>query len=378
MRIKEFTGKTTQEAIDNGLAELGVTIADVHVDVLQEGAKGLFGLFGSKPACVRLTVMEDEREDDHGLSDLLGSFSLNEQKKKSAPKSAAPKPAAPKAEAPKPEAKPDAPKAEAKPEKKPEAPKPPRERKPRPARPAREESEKRDFAPMVPAETFAPTEPPVIHPEDTPAGRAQKFLMDVTDRMGVKVDVYVDDSKADNLSIHMIGDTLGILIGRRGETLDALQYLTSLQVNKGREGYIRVTLDTENYRAKREDSLRRLAQRMANRAVKTGRKVVLEPMNPYERRVLHTALQNHPAVTTHSEGEEPNRRVVIMLKNQPERPEKSADKPQGEKPSRSRRSRRRGPRKPVNPAENQTANEPQETVAAPESPAAVDVLGVEE
>ena len=394
MRIKEFTGKTTQEAIDNGLAELGVTIADVHVDVLQEGAKGLFGLFGSKPACVRLTVMEDEREDDHGLSDLLGSFSLNEQKKKSAPKSAVPK-----TEAPKPEAKPDAPKAEAKPEMKPEkkpekkpeakpaapkaevkpeAPKPPRERKPRPARPAREESEKRDFAPMVPAETFAPTEPPVIHPEDTPAGRAQKFLMDVTGRMGVKVDVYVDDSKADNLSIHMIGDTLGILIGRRGETLDALQYLTSLQVNKGREGYIRVTLDTENYRAKREDSLRRLAQRMANRAVKTGRKVVLEPMNPYERRVLHTALQNHPAVTTHSEGEEPNRRVVIMLKNQPERPEKSADKPQGEKPSRSRRSRRRGPRKPVNPAENQTANEPQETVAAPESPAAVDVLGVEE
>ncbi len=425
MRIKEFTGKTTQEAIDNGLAELGVTIADVHVDVLQEGAKGLFGLFGSKPACVRLTVMEDEREDDHGLSDLLGSFSLNEQKKKSAPKPAAPKaeapkpeakpdmpkaeakperkpeakPAAPKADvkpeapkaetkpekkpeakpaAPKADAKPEAPKAEAKPEKKPEAPKPPRERKPRPARPAREESEKRDFAPMVPAETFAPTEPPVIHPEDTPAGRAQKFLMDVTDRMGVKVDVYVDDSKADNLSIHMIGDTLGILIGRRGETLDALQYLTSLQVNKGREGYIRVTLDTENYRAKREDSLRRLAQRMANRAVKTGRKVVLEPMNPYERRVLHTALQNHPAVTTHSEGEEPNRRVVIMLKNQPERPEKSADKPQGEKPSRSRRSRRRGPRKPVNPAENQTANEPQETVAAPESPAAVDVLGVEE
>ena len=399
MKIKEFTGKTTQEAIDNGLAELGVTIADVHVDVIQEGAKGLFGLFGSKPACVRLTVMEDEREDDHGLSDLLGSFSLNDQKKKpaapkaEAPKAAPVKPEAPKAapvktepkpepqaEAPKPEiraeAKPEI-SAEAAPEKKPEAPKPPRERKPRPPRPAREEGEKRDFAPMAPVETFAPTEPPVIHPEDTPAGRAQKFLMDVTDRMGVKVDVYVDDSKADNLSIHMIGDTLGILIGRRGETLDALQYLTSLQVNKGREGYIRVTLDTENYRAKREDSLRRLAQRMANRAVKTGRKVVLEPMNPYERRVLHTALQNHPAVTTHSEGEEPNRRVVIMLKNQPERPEKSADQPRGDRPNNRRRSnRRRGPRKPMN--ENQPVNETQETVAAPESPAAVDVLGVEE
>ena len=420
MKIKEFTGKTTQEAIDNGLAELGVTIADVHVDVLQEGAKGLFGLFGSKPACVRLTVMEDEREDDHGLSDLLGSFSLNDQKKKPAPKptaapkaeapkpekkpeakptapksdvkaeapKAAAKPEVPKAEAPKaeakPEVKPEAPKAEAKPEKKPEAPKPPRERKPRPPRPAREEGEKRDFAPMAPAETFAPTEPPVIHPEDTPAGRAQKFLMDVTDRMGVKVDVYVDDSKADNLSIHMIGDTLGILIGRRGETLDALQYLTSLQVNKGREGYIRVTLDTENYRAKREDSLRRLAQRMANRAVKTGRKVVLEPMNPYERRVLHTALQNHPSVTTHSEGEEPNRRVVIMLKNQPERADRQdkQDKPQGDKPRRSR-SRRRGPRKPAQnaaqtapqSADGQNAQEP---VITPESPAPVDVLGGEE
>ena len=373
MKIKEFTGKTTKEAIDNGLAELGVTIADVHVDVLQEGAKGLFGLFGSKPACVRLTVMDDEREDDHGLSDLLGSFSLSDQKKKSAAK-----PAAPKAEA-KPEISQEKPKAEAVPEKKPEALKPLRERKPRPPRPAREEGEERDFAPMVPAETFAPTEPPVIHPEDTPAGRAQKFLMDVTDRMGVKVDVYVDESKADNLSIHMIGDTLGILIGRRGETLDALQYLTSLQVNKGREGYIRVTLDTENYRAKREDSLRRLAQRMANRAVKTGRRVVLEPMNPYERRVLHTALQNHPAVTTHSEGEEPNRRVVIMLKNQPERPEKSAEKPQSDRQNNRRRSnRRRGPRKPVNQAENQPVNETQEIVAAPESPAVVDVLGVEE
>ena len=133
MKIKEFTGKTTKEAIDNGLAELGVTIADVHVDVLQEGAKGLFGLFGSKPACVRLTVMDDEREDDHGLSDLLGSFSLSDQKKKSAAKPAAPKPApakpaAPKAEAPKPVSQPEAPKtapakAEAKPEVKPAAPK---------------------------------------------------------------------------------------------------------------------------------------------------------------------------------------------------------------------------------------------------------------
>ena len=441
MRSQEFTGKTTQEAIDAGLAAFGVTIADVHVDVLQEGAKGLFGLFGSKPARVRLTVMEEDREDDHGLSDLLGSFSLNENQKKpkpaSVPKAApaqkAEAPKAPKAEqapkaapapkteqapkaapAPKAEQAPKAapaPKAEpaaaaepavkaepaAKAEKKPEGeaapkaerkPRPPRQKKPKTEQPAAEE---KAYQPMEPARTFTPTEPPVLFDEATPAGRAQRFLLDVTDRMGVKVDVYVDDSVENSLYIHMIGDTLGILIGRRGETLDALQYLTSLQVNKGREGYIRVTLDTENYRAKREDSLRRLAQRMANRAQKTGRRVVLEPMNPYERRVLHTALQNHPAVTTHSEGEEPNRRVVIMLKGQPEKPEKAerGERPEkgerADKPSSSRRGgrRRRGRRGPKPEAQNEAVQAQQSDAQAPaeaQCPAEIpmDVLGGEE
>lgn len=441
MRSQEFTGKTTQEAIDAGLAALGVTIADVHVDVIQEGAKGLFGLFGSKPACVRLTVMDEEKEDDHGLSDLLSSFSLNEAPRKKsapkadrkpadkraevpkadvpkaeAPKAEAPKAAAPKAEAPKAAApKAESPKAAApkagqqetaKAEPAEAAPaaegkkaekKPPRERKPRAPKPARPEATaepaeaapEREYAPMEPAQPFHPTEPPVMHPEDTPAGRAQRFLMDVTRLMNVKVDVYVDDSREDGLYIHMIGDTLGILIGRRGETLDALQYLTSLQVNKGREGYIRVTLDTENYRAKREDSLRRLAQRMANRAQKTGRKVVLEPMNPYERRVLHTALQNHPAVTTHSEGEEPNRRVVILLRGQSERAAQ-ADKPEradkgerSEKPASSRRSRsrRRGRRGPKPEAAQNAAPQnavPQESEVSIAPEQTVDVLDAQE
>ena len=426
MRSQEFTGKTTQEAIDAGLAAFGVTIADVHVDVLQEGAKGLFGLFGSKPARVRLTVMEEEREDDHGLSDLLGSFSLNENQKKAkpVPKAEAPKAAsAPKAEAPKaapapkaeqaPKAAP-APKAEQAPKAEPpkteaeaaepapqaesapkaeRKPRPPRQKKPKTEQKAVQptaEAEEKAYQPMEPARTFTPTEPPVLFDEATPAGRAQRFLMDVTDRMGVKVDVYVDDSVENSLYIHMIGDTLGILIGRRGETLDALQYLTSLQVNKGREGYIRVTLDTENYRAKREDSLRRLAQRMANRAQKTGRRVVLEPMNPYERRVLHTALQNHPAVTTHSEGEEPNRRVVIMLKGQPEKPEKAerGERPEkGErtdKPSSSRRGgrgRRRGRRGPKPEGTQNDAQAPLTEQAPPEAAQReipMDVLGGEE
>ena len=146
---------------------------------------------------------------------------------------------------------------------------------------------------------------------------AYDFLKNVTGKMGVQVAIRVTE-EADHLSVAMMGDTLGILIGRRGDTLDALQYLVSLQVNKNREGYMRVSLDTENYRAKREEALTRLAQRMAARARKTGRKVTLEPMNPYERRVLHSALQNNPYVTTHSEGEEPYRRVVITLKSNPD------------------------------------------------------------
>lgn len=132
--------------------------------------------------------------------------------------------------------------------------------------------------------------------------------------VGVDVSVEVTTDEEGNIRVNMEGDTLGILIGRRGETLDALQYLTSLKVNKGQNEYTRVTLDTEHYRAKREEALVRLANRMANRVQKTGRKVSMEPMNPYERRILHSALQNNEFVTTHSEGEEPNRHVVITPK----------------------------------------------------------------
>ncbi len=146
---------------------------------------------------------------------------------------------------------------------------------------------------------------------DSPAAVAKEFLAELTKLMGVEVSIEMGTDAEGNVYGFMEGDTLGILIGRRGETLDALQYLTSLKVNRGREGYTRVTLDTENYRAKREDTLIRLANRMANRALRTGRKVSLEPMNPYERRIIHYALQQTEGVSTHSEGDEPNRHVVI-------------------------------------------------------------------
>lgn len=331
MSYIEVTGKTEEEAVRKALTQLGLERDDVSLEILERAKSGFLGIGGS-PARIRVTYGTDEPEE-----------------KKAEPAKKVEKKPEPKAEVKKPEVKPE---------------------------PKKQEPKKPETKPVE----KAPEQKPVTVGtcDDDNARRIREFLEGLLQHMNSPAQVNVVLEEKGRYQVTLEGEKLGQLIGRRGETLDALQYLTSLQVNKGREGYIRVTLDTENYRAKREDSLRRLAQRMANRAVKTGRKVVLEPMNPYERRVLHTALQNHPAVTTHSEGEEPNRRVVIMLKNQPERPEKSADKPQGEKPSRSRRSRRRGPRKPVNPAENQTANEPQETVAAPESPAAVDVLGVEE
>ena len=194
------------------------------------------------------------------------------------------------------------------------------------------EEEKPAEAPEVPAaeEEEAGTQEPeeirslekpeiTVIPEDqldpeSAAGVAKAFLQEITRLMGVEVGIEMGTDAEGNVYASMTGDTLGILIGRRGETLDALQYLTSLKVNRGREGYTRVTLDTENYRARREDTLIRLANRMANRATRTGRRVSLEPMNPYERRVIHFALQANEGVNTHSEGDEPNRHVVITVK----------------------------------------------------------------
>lgn len=143
----------------------------------------------------------------------------------------------------------------------------------------------------------------------------QKFLREVLDAMGIKAEIRVK-MVDDNLYINLAGPKMGIIIGRRGQTLDSLQYLVSLVVNKnkGKEGYVKVILDTEDYRRKREETLVRLAKRLADTVVKTGKKVELEPMNPYERRIIHSALQNNDRITTCSEGEEPYRKVVIALK----------------------------------------------------------------
>ncbi len=150
--------------------------------------------------------------------------------------------------------------------------------------------------------------------KQTPSSLASAFLKEIFDDMGIKVDLDIKH-EANELSINLIGDDMGIIIGKRGETLDSLQYLTSLVVNRGEGSYVKVTLDTENYREKRFEALKTLALRIADKVTKTGRRHIFEPMNPYERRVLHAALQSHEAVTTYSIGEDPNRKVVVALKN---------------------------------------------------------------
>lgn len=319
MSTYESTGKTVEEAISEGLKRLGLSIGEVQVDILEEGSKGLFGLFGSKTARVRLTVKEEERSETV-FADSLSSYDAERRAPKKSEKPAEPAKAVPQA----PREVPQAPKAERAPKpEKPQKPARPKtdsaeqaskaERGPRPERsdkPARSPKAEKPLLSRMPSEPAVPAEK---RDPQSDEGKVQAFLQELTRLMGLEISVHVHTDEEGNIRVSMQGDTLGILIGRRGETLDALQYLTSLHINRGRQEYTRVTLDSEGYRAKREDALVRLANRMANRAQRTGRKVSLEPMNPYERRILHSALQGHEGISTHSEGEEPNRHVVITV-----------------------------------------------------------------
>ena len=312
MKSIEATGKTVKDAIRNGLAELGCDSDDVDIQVVEMGSPGLFGMFG-KPAKVRLTV----KADDPALDIEMPVLSLDAGNVRK-PKAGKPKAEKPKAEK---SAKAEPAEAEAEEVASEEAP---REKKSRNRR-RRKGGAKAETADAVETDeeqsiaTPAPViehEPFVATAEDAlsdDAKKAREFLAGLTDRMGVPVEIELMET-AEQLRMQMAGENMSLLIGRRGETLDALQYLTSLNINRGREEYLRISIDTENYRAKREEALRKLAVRMAGRAKKSGRRVALEPMNPYERRILHSALQNDPEVTTHSEGEEPYRRVIITLK----------------------------------------------------------------
>lgn len=306
------SGKTVKDAIKNGLAELGCDTSDVEIQVIEMGSPGLFGMFG-KPAKVSLTMKGEDPDLDIEMPVL--SLDTPTQKKPRNEKRKNDRPA--KVEEPQAEAAEEAPAQEA-----PAAEEAPAQEKPRKSRNRnRNKNRDKEHAEAPAEQEVAPTpiverEPFIAIPEDQQsetAKNAKAFLAGLTERMGVPVEIAIAESE-EQLRMQMTGENMSLLIGRRGETLDALQYLTSLNVNRSREDYLRVSIDTENYRAKREEALRKLAVRMAGRAKKNGRRVALEPMNPYERRILHSALQNDPDVTTHSEGEEPYRRVIITLK----------------------------------------------------------------
>ena len=253
MNMVEKTGKTVEDAVKAALAVLGVSRDQVDVEVLEESKGSILGLFGGRDAKVRVTVKEVPAEE----------------------------PSVPEPVAEIPEEKPEPAKGE------------------------------------VPEEPVQETKAPADRDAERQAvaAAAKTFLEEVFRAMGMDLLIEKFISRKDEeiiLKIH--GDGIGVLIGKHGQTLDALQYLTNLAGNKGHRNWHRIILDAENYRERRRETLERLAKNLADRVKRTLKKAMLEPMNPYERKIVHMSLQNDPAVTTYSEGEEPYRKVVIDLK----------------------------------------------------------------
>ncbi len=309
-RTIDATGRSIDEAIFNGLKELEISIDEVEIDIIQQESKGILGI-GAKPAIVRLTEREPE---DVVLPEYLNPENQRRERgerreKRDRRDRRDRRERTESAECAEGDAEPEVAVAEGN-EVKEERPRRERgERRDRRRKGERERSDRRE-----------PKEPPEGFTQEAAEGvPAAEFLKGLLSHMNVEGTVL---AKAEDEGIRLYIDksTMGMLIGHRGETLDAMQYLTSLAVNRNRkqEGYTRVSIDTEGYREKREETLARLARKIAGQVKATGRSRTLEPMNPYERRVLHATLQNHPYVATRSEGEEPNRRVVIYLKDKAE------------------------------------------------------------
>jgi len=272
------TGKTIDEAIENALTQLGMDRDQVSVQVLAQAKAGFLGI-GATPAKVEVTYEAPDPAPKVALS------SASRSKPKAKP---AVKPEEPKAEAPKP-----APKAEVKPAPKSEEPK---ERKPK--------------APKVEAPKAAPKEYTPAAPGSTEE-KIEVFLKGLLEHMGSNAVPHAWAEDDNTYMVELTGEDLGYLIGRRGDTLDALQHLANYTINRGIDGHIRINVDAECYRQKREESLRRYAQKKAQQVLKAHRRTTLEPMNAYERHVIHATLQDTDRITTYSVGTEPNRRVVI-------------------------------------------------------------------
>lgn len=292
----EMTGATRDDAIQKALNTLGLDRDDVSVEVLDNGKRGFLG-FGSSDAKVRVTYevpdekpQEKEPEIDEPIEEVCDNIEIKrpiEEKASNIPEFAQIALDDPRRTTP------HLVKA---------APK-----NPEPIEKPRKERAERE--PIVPYITPVPMADELVSEH---AKQAVKFIDGLLEKLGIEGKATVlDISEPDHIKIDISGKDMGQVIGRRGDTLDAIQYLTSLVLNQNSEEHLRLTIDTENYRAKRAESLERLARKMAVKVCKYHRAMTLEPMNPYERRIIHASLQNFRGVTTHSTGTEPARRVVI-------------------------------------------------------------------
>ena len=271
------TGKTIELAIEAALQQLSLDRDSVSVQVLSQAKPGFLG-FGATPARVEVTYEAPDLAPEAPKSALTSA-----SRSKPKPTYVAPKKEEPKAEAPAPKAaKPAAPKAEK----------------------SAVKAEKPAPQPKV-EKTYTPAEPGSIEE------KIEAFLKGLLEHMGSTAVPHAVKTEDDTYCVDLVGEDLGFLIGRRGDTLDAIQHLANYAINHGISGHIRINVDAEEYRQKREDSLRRYAQKKAQQVLKAHRRTTLEPMNAYERHLIHAALQDMDRITTYSVGTEPNRRVVI-------------------------------------------------------------------
>lgn len=309
MEFKIYRAKTVNDAITDALIDLETTSDNIEYEVIEEGSTRLLGLF-SKEAIVKVRRKEEvifEEERIELTSAIKETFAEIDQEEKSSKKQAE-KPARKAQE--KPAAKEKAKQAEQKP-----APKPANAVKNAPEKPAKAEQAPEKPAPK-PEKKAAPEKSGPKNTDRTAETESVKTVLKaIFEKLDIDADIEVSvDEEEKVFNINVVGDDTGEIIGKRGQTLDAIQYLASIILNKKKDDYYRVKLDTNNYRERRQKTLENLARNYASKVKKTRRKVVLEPMNPYERRVIHSYLQADKYVTTKSEGEEPNRRVVIYYK----------------------------------------------------------------
>lgn len=325
MRTIEASGKTIDEAIFNGLKELEVSIDEVEIDIVQHETKGILGI-GAKPAIVKLTEREPEqivvpdymneaerranrRRDDRPRRDRGNRRDERPHREDKPRRSEEAAEAKEETITVAEEISENGEVREEIAEEVSEVRSPRRERNNRRERSNRREREEQSAKPKIEYTL-----------EAAENNEAAQFLREMLRLMNIDAQVLANVSEEDGVRLRIESSGMGVLIGHRGETLDAIQYLTSLHVNRSRKehGFTRITVDTEGYRDRREETLARLARKVASQVRSTGRARTLEPMNPYERRVLHATLQKNPYVTTYSEGEEPNRRVVIAPKGREE------------------------------------------------------------